>query len=879
MDAVTIGAVLLAILGGAGSQLGTQLWTGMSALVRRPFQSGSDREKETRQKGHDRTGETELLALERVPDESRALHLAEILLERAASDLEFGRELENWWDTTRPVRDGTGTVPNAINVRQNYGVILQGDFRAAKVDITVHSSLSAPVALAQLPPPVAGFTGRDAELETLLNQLKPTQSATPVVTSMVAGMAGAGKTALAVQAGHIAVERGWCTGGQLVIDLHGYDDNQIEPNQALDALLRALGVAEEHIPADVESRASFYRSTLASVTEPILIIADNASSEAQVRPLLSGIGPHRLIVTSRNTLADLGARILDIAELDDHVGAALIDASLCIARPGDSRIAVNQEGARRLAQACGGLPLALQIAAALMKSDPNLEAAELAEILAVEHVRLQRLRYDDGDRRVIHSVEAAFELSYRRLDPAPARLFRLLPINPGPDISASAAAVLAELPFDSLRSEFTRLVQAHLVEAVPREHGRWRMHDLVRLYAQQLSEQHARADRREEAIKRLLNHYTDTTGVAVRYLHSKPSVMASGPFKDREAAVTWLDSERRCLVAAITMAAARTYNRIAFDLSTALWPYLDWRRRFDDMLSTATASLDAARLIGDNSNMGKALNTLGIGLWRTRRLDEAIAACQNAVAIFAESGQRHWEGRAQTNLGIALREANKLDEAIGAHRKAVAIFRQVGDRRYEAVALTNLGSALRNAGRSADAVAVCRSAAVIFHDIGDLTDEGSVLGSLGRALISTHDFEGAVAAHRRAISNFEVLDDVFSVARAKIDLGVALQHAKLVDDAIRTLREAVLVFRGAGDRHFEGIACSKLCIVLQDAGKYDLAAKACKDAADAFQETGEPREQAIALTNQATALERAGHTSKASNARRRAAKISAELAD
>jgi len=152
---------------------------------------------------------------------------------------------------------------------------------------------AAPTALAQLPPEMNGFAGRDDDLSALAGLLHPAWPAGPVVVSAVAGLAGVGKTTLAVQAGHAARRRGWFGGGVLFIDLRGYDDTPVQPERALDALLRALGVAAEHIPPTAEERAGLYRSELAKVSEPVLVIADNASSEAQVKPLLPGTGPHK----------------------------------------------------------------------------------------------------------------------------------------------------------------------------------------------------------------------------------------------------------------------------------------------------------------------------------------------------------------------------------------------------------------------------------------------------------------------------------------------------------------------------------------------------------------------------------------------------------
>ena len=165
-----------------------------------------------------------------------------------------------------------------------------------------------------------------------------------MVVSAVAGLAGVGKTTLAVQAGHAARQRGWFGGGVLFIDLHGYDEAPVEPGQALDALLRALGVPAEHIPPGVEERAGLYRSVLAQIAEPVLVIADNASSEAQVRPLLPGAGPHKVVVTSRHTLAGLGARLVDVTVLDDDAAVDLLDGALRAARPGDDRITADRGG-------------------------------------------------------------------------------------------------------------------------------------------------------------------------------------------------------------------------------------------------------------------------------------------------------------------------------------------------------------------------------------------------------------------------------------------------------------------------------------------------------------------------------------------------------
>ena len=522
--------------------------------------------------------------------------------------------------------DGGGETRNIVGGGLQQQPVLQGrDF--SNLTFVTHQAAAAPVALAQLPALVAGFTGREAELAQLAGLLNPAGDAPAVVVSAVAGLPGVGKTALAIQAGHAACEAGWFAGGVLFVDLHGYDDALVQPHQALDSVLRALGVPGEHIPSGTEERAGLYRSVLAQIAEPVLVVADNASSEAQVRLLLPGPGPHRVLVTSRHTLAGLSARLLDVTVLDERAGIALLDNVLRAARPVDDRISAAPTTAVRLAGVCGGLPLALRIAGALLSADPALTAAELAEELADEIGRLEALRYDDGGAISASSVSAAFELSYRQLDAAAARAFRLLSVNPGPDISTAAASALAGRPPGQTRKVIGQLVRAHLVEAAGSMAGRWRMHDLLALYARQLADAEADAgsDEREQARDRLLGYYLESARAANAHLRALAGAPVPAGFTDRADALTWLDAERPSLVAAVTMAADIGRDQVAMTLPLDLSEYLLWRRRFDDWLAILMISRDVARRQGERRNEAAALSNLGVALRNVRRFEEAIS--------------------------------------------------------------------------------------------------------------------------------------------------------------------------------------------------------------------------------------------------------------
>ncbi len=644
-----------------------------------------------------------------------------------------------------------GETSSSVGGGSFSGPVLQGRDFTNTTFITQQAS-AAPVALAQLPPLSTGFTGRDREVAQVARLLDPAGDAGAVVVSAVAGLAGVGKTTLAVHAAHAAREAGWFSGGVLFIDLHGYDDKPVQPGQTLDALLRALGVPGEHVPEGAEARAALYRSVLAQVTDPVLIIADNASAEAQVRPLLPGPGPHQVIVTSRHTLAGLGARLLDVTVLDQGAAVQLLDTVLRAARPDDDRISGDLAAAGRLAGACGGLPLALQITAALLVADPLLSAAELAAGIGHEVLRLEALRYDDGGGTGASSVAAAFELSYRQLDEEAATLFRLLPAAPGSDVSTEAAAELAGWPASRARAVIGRLARAHLVEPAG-VRGRWRMHDLLGLYARQVRE--GAPGEREEAFGRLLAWYRRYAEAADAHLRARAGIPVPAEFTGRDDALGWLDAERPSLVAAVAVAAAAGRTQEAMRLPLSLSEYLAWRRRFDDWLAVLAVSRDSARQLNDKGREACALNNLGSALQEVRRFEEAISALQGAAAIFRETCDRHGEGSALTNLGLALVEVRRFEEAVSAHQDAAAIFRETGDRHGEGLALNNLGIALQQVRRFEEAISAHQDAIAIDRETGDRHGEGIALNNLGLALVEVRRFEEAVSAHQDAAAIFQ----------------------------------------------------------------------------------------------------------------------------
>ena len=392
----------------------------------------------------------------------------------------------------------------------------------------------------------------------------------------------------------------------------------------------------------------------------------------------------------------------------------------------------------------------MQITAALLAADPALTAAELAEELAGEVGRLETLRYDDGSGISAPSVAAAFELSYRQLDADAALLFRLLPADPGPDVSTVAAAALAGWPVGP-GADGARAAGAG------RTWSRWRAAGragggCMTCCACTPASYPAR-ERRWSGSKpqdRLLGYYLDGARAADAHLRALAGAPVSAKFAGRDKALAWLDAERPSLIAAVALGVDTGRDEIAMDLPLALSQYLSWRRRFDDLLTVLAISRDSAHRLGNRAGEAAALNNLGLALRQVRRFEEAISACQDAAAIFRETGDRHGEGVALDNLGAALAEVRRFEEAISACQDAAAICRETGDRHGEGQALDNLGAALAEVRRFEEAISTHQDAAAICRETGDRHGEGQALDNLGAALAEVRRFEEAISAHQDA---------------------------------------------------------------------------------------------------------------------------------
>ena len=722
------------------------------------------------------------------------------------------------------------------------------------------------------------FVGRDDAVTALLGFLDPAAEGSPaVVVSSVSGLAGVGKTALAGHVASLAVGRGWYPGGAVFTDLRGYDPaNRVSPGQLYGPLLRALGVPADEVPPVPDEQAAAYHRHLASLSQrdrPVLLVLDNVSGPDQVADLLPRHRAHRALVTSRHTLGELdGVRILDLDVLTEADAGELLDQVLRSRDPADRRITEQPRQARELARLCGGLPLALRITAALLADDVEMPLADMVAELADTSTRLSGLSY--GER----AVASAFDLSFRHMgerDARAARMFWLLSVNPGPEVATEAAAVLADEPVPRVRGHLRVLRQAHLVERGTTT-GRWRMHDLVDLFAARLAEAEAELP---AARDRLLHHYLTSADAADDHLGALAGEPAPDRFPGRESALAWLDTERPNLVAAVDLAADIGHEAVAVDLALAIARFLDRRRHLDDHLVTAATAVRAAGRMADPSRLGRALNAVGMALADLRRFDEAIAAYERAVAVHRDTGNRRSEARTLANLGFALTQVRRFDEATEVFERAAVVFAELGDRHGEALVLANSAGTLQQQRRFDDAVAAHRRAVQIFAEVGDRDHEGRTLSNLGGALVEAQRFAEAVGVAERAVAVTAEMGDRHAEASALSVLGLALAGTGRLDDTIAAYERNLAIHREMGDRYAEGQTLGNVGVALQQGGRFAEALPMHEQAADICRELADRHGEAKELGNLGSALRELGRFAESIAAHERAAATFEELGD
>jgi tetratricopeptide (TPR) repeat protein/transcriptional regulator with XRE-family HTH domain len=661
----------------------------------------------------------------------RALLTQEQLAERTGLSLRTVRRLESG-EGGRPRSSSLGLLAAALKLSEAEREILVSTAWGRRAPSAAGSSADRPAAGGlrpaedvprQLPAPPQGFTGRAAELA----ELGRAADAATVVISAIDGMAGTGKTALAVHAAHQLV--GAYPDGQLFLDLHGCTEGvpPVDPGEALNQALRALGIPDPQIPAHVDERAALFRSRLAG--RQIMVVLDNAADEAQVAPLLPGTPGCLVLITSRRHLAGL-----------DHTHAVSLDVlpprdatTLFADAAGRQRLAGEpSEVVAEAAELCGRLPLAIRIAAARLRSRPAWTTSHLMARLRDDRRRLAELAA--GPR----SVTAALDLSYRDLGARLRRAYRMLGLHPGADFDIYAAAALLDATLDGAEQAAQQLLDMHLLqEPTP---GRFRFHDLIRQHAMaRAAHEEAEADRRA-ALTRLLDHYRHVASVAMgvgnpceraRRRDIPPAETPAPALGDETEAIRWLDRELPNLLAVAAHGADHGWPDHVMHLSATLNRYLCTRGRYTDAESLLDRASAAARATGYRAGEVEALCGLGAVHRLLGRYELAAAELIRAIAIARVTGDRTMELEALVGLGYVRLMQAQYEAVADNLGKAHRIARDIGDRNGEMLVLNGLGQLYWHQRRHEEAIGVLEQALDLARVTGNWSSGQLTLATLG----------------------------------------------------------------------------------------------------------------------------------------------------
>jgi DNA-binding SARP family transcriptional activator/tetratricopeptide (TPR) repeat protein len=642
----------------------------------------------------------------------------------------------------------------------------------------------------QLPPAVPGFIGRSDELKTLTGLLDDMDAAGDlggtVVISAIHGAAGIGKTALAVHWAHGVATR--FPDGQLYVDLRGFDPGAppLSTAEAIRGFLDALQVPVERMPAGLTAQAAMYRSLLAD--RRMLVVLDNARDSAQVRPLLPAGPACLVVVTSRRQLTSLtvteGAQLVTIDLLKPADARQLLSHRL-----GAARVAAEAEAVDELVGLCAGLPLALSIAAARCAARPAFPIAALIAALRDARQQLDTLSGEDA----ASDLRTLFWSSYQQLTPDAARLFRLLGLYAGPDISLPVAASMAGMTRRQAGRTLDELAGGHLLdERLP---GRYGMHDLLRTYAAELALRYDSDTDRRGATDRTFSHYLHSLDAVdrLRYPLYRPILSRTLPpgvlpdeFTDPDQALDWCQAQRPVLVAIIGRVAEAGPAAYSAEAWWCLWLYFHLWSHWHDLgearrvVLTATRLVDAGqwqqdtfpdsvgsftqvrdryrRLVelgqerGERTAAVYCLFGLTQMLTRQGRHTEALAFAEYALDWFRVIGDQAGTALALNQIGRYQIRLGSPQQAVDYCRQALELCRVMGDRIGEASAAATLGQAVHQRGDYADAARWCGQAATIYHQVGDRDGQLEALIHLGDARLALADIGGAADSWRGALA-------------------------------------------------------------------------------------------------------------------------------
>ncbi|WP_034262724.1 AfsR/SARP family transcriptional regulator [Actinospica robiniae] len=841
--------------------------------------------------------------------------LHESLMLALARSSRQAEALAAYQDARRVLVSELGLEPGA-SLQQLHQRILSGDVAvvaspAPAASAASTTSASSDKAPNQLPADVRTFTGRGLEIDRLLAEADEARQGTEagmVVISAIDGMAGIGKTALAIHAAHRLGE--WFPDGQLFVDLRGFtpDQDPMTAEEALGYLLRSLDVAPRQIPRDLGERAAYYRSRLAGTKT--LILLDNAANSAQVRPLLPGAPGCLVLITSRAVLSGLDdAYLLSLDALPDQDAIALLHK---VAGPG--RLPEGDPAIAELIALCGNMPLAIRIAAASLRHPRAPKIAELVAQLRDGAGRLERLRDDE------RNLSALFDASYTSLEAGEQHMFRSLALVPGPDVDVYAAANLAETDLPAARRVLASLLDQNLLTQHATD--RYRMHDLLRSYANGLEGSELTAQR-EAARERLLDYYLCAAEAADRHFdQARAERDSSGPaagqipvMSDRADARAWMQTEQANLVAALGIAAA-TDPRRAIALTKRMGQFLllhgPWtqaaalHRKAADLASglgereeeagalfrlarimnvsgqlpVATElceqALDGYREVGALEGQANVLCELGRIKHVGGELSAAAELIETAVAVFRDTENLHGEAAALIELGRVRQVVGQAEASVGLLERALQLWRRTGYRLGEANTLIDLSYALMVTGGFGQAEEYARQAQALYQGEESAHGESNALGLRGQILTWLGDFEAAGSLYRRKLEIDIKIGFRAGEAISRWGLGhVGLAAGELAEATV-LFERSYAIFEEGGYALGQADALHGLALTRAASGENEAAAGLLDRSLAMFRDSEDVQNQAAVLNSIGALAHETGQAKAALGHHRQALELARE---
>jgi DNA-binding SARP family transcriptional activator/tetratricopeptide (TPR) repeat protein len=655
------------------------------------------------------------------------------------------------------------------------------------------------------PTPPRRFVGREPELAELNRAMAGNRAPEQPGLTLLVGMAGVGKTSLALAWAHKHAAE--YPDGRIYLDLKGFAERgtPLDPDTAVKILLDLLGVGKQRLPATAHGRTALYRATLADLN--LLIVLDNAADAEQVRALLPVSGGCQVLAASRSSLASLVtidfARTVRLAPLSAEESTDLLQLRL-----GPDRTLGHQDAVAAIAQRCAHLPLALVVAAGRAWTRPDISLEELAEQLDPSGDGLAAL--DGGDPAI--DVRTVLSWSYRQLDEEHARLFRLLAVHPGPDISVPAAASLADRPRAEAQRMLVELEAMNMLE--PRGPGRYRLHSLLRAFAGEQSVLREKPEQRCAAYRRLVDSYLlsaiDADALLVTHSVLTELRLEPGPgvdlvrFDGPREALDWLDLERETLSCLVAETAAAGLDAAVWQLTCAQSYGLERAARWREELAHGRLALDAARRLGDPVAEAHVLRLFARALARfCGDVDGGLLHVEQALELYTTAGHELGIAESHRTRGNILHMAGEPLAALADLHFYLRYVEENGHAHGRAMAMNSIAYITAHLGREQEALALCRRALDLMLADGEIAHIGHLWDSLGMIQRRLGDLPQAASNYRRAVDAFDDAGNAYQAALARMRLGDVLaqqaQFAAAVPPAVRagTARPAA----GTGAAH------------------------------------------------------------------------------